>query len=223
MSISNHLVKKDRSLVALTDIEIIIDRQNFATNISREIDDTIVTFGVFELKAGKKTFTSTFPMEIALNVIEREITSTNLILKYTKGNVIINDMGYFPNVKNANTFVDLLITGKFNTLPPESLVDLLVQNLKLNSTRAGVPVELIEAMISELYRDSENASIPFRLVKRKNATHEILSVKDIARSGSVFGAISFEDVKKAIQSAVTITNSGQEQIESPVERILRPI
>ena len=85
---------------------------------------------------------------------------------------------------------------------------------------------LIEAMASEMIRYKKNEAIPFRMVMHlKNVDMKndyfIMPIKDIARTTSVFNALSFEDIKKSMQASVLMTRSGQAQRQSPVETVLK--
>jgi hypothetical protein len=84
---------------------------------------------------------------------------------------------------------------------------------------------LIEGMIGELCRYSEDDTKPFRLaLKDKNVTRDqfiMVNIKDVARLSSVFSAISFEDIKKSLESSVLMTRNNSEQAISPVETVLK--
>jgi hypothetical protein len=219
--ISDYIIKKDLSLVAVDDCKIILDKEDFATKLAVEVDDTIETFGVFIITSadGKSRFKSKFPIVLALNSYDRETTSTSVILSYKKGEIIIDQMGFFKGPKPAIRFLDLLTTGKFDTLNGEDLVNLFINNLNLNGIGSGVQNEIIEVMVSEMVRWKQDPGIAYRLKYGKVAEDdfELMNIKDIARTASVFSAVSFEDVKKAVQSAVLISRTGQKQTYSPIE------
>lgn len=216
MSVTHFLEKSGDSLVAKDDFEIYIERENLGTNIAKDVDDKLEVFGIFKLKHKGKSYKCRLPLVIQLNVFKRDVKDGYVILSYTKNDRVVNSMGFFPGVKHANVFVDLLIGGKFDSLTPIEFANMLKGNLDLNKTRTGIPVELIEAMASELYRSAENDAIPYRL--SEGGEPRLLSIKDVARVSSVFGAISFENVKTALQSAVKISSQkGHAQAVSPVE------
>ena len=222
--ISKYLEKRGDALVALQPIRVVLAKTDFETNLATEVDDTIHTYGVFNIESldGKDKFDVKFPLIISLNVIERESTNGNIYLIYQPNEILISRMGYFKGPKQAIAFLDLLIAGKFDTLSPEELVAAFNDNMKLNGASSGIQSEIVEAMVSELIRWSKDQSVPFRLKTGKVPDTErvFLTIKETARSSSVFSALAFEDVKKAVQSAVLMTRTKQKQRYSPIEKSL---
>ena len=221
-AIDSFLAKKGDSLVALAPIEILIPKRNFDVNIASEVDETIQTFGSFLIMAGKKKFKVKFPLKLALNVFERTSDSEFVILAYKANDIVIDKMTYFKGPKPANVFLDLFTSGKFVDMTQEELVKLLNDNVRLNGASTGMNSELAEVMISELVRYKKDPSIPYRMVSNKvEETPEnaiFMPIKDVARVSSVFAALAFEDIKKAVQASVFMTRTDQTQVVSPIEK-----
>ena len=223
-AIDSFLVKKGDSLVALAPIDILIPKRNFDVNLASEVDETIQTFGTFAIRSGdgKRNFNVKFPLKLSLNVFDRTSDTENIILHYKANDIVIDRMTYFKGPKPANAFLDLFTSGKFVGLTQEELVKLLNDNVRLNGASTGMNSELAEVMISELVRYKKDPSIPYRMVSNKvpetpeNAI--FMPIKEVARTSSVFAALAFEDVKKAVQASVFMTRTDQEQVVSPIEK-----
>ena len=222
--ISDYIIKKNLSLIAVDNCKIVLNKEDFVTKLAVEVDDTIETFGVFIITSedGKVKFQAKFPVILTLNSYDREVVNDTVVLSYKKGEIIIDQMGYFKGPKPAIKFLDLLTTGKFDNLSGEDLVNLFINNLALNGISSGVQNEIIEVMVSEMVRWKQDPSVAYRLKYGKVSADdfELMNIKDIARTTSVFSAISFEDVKKAVQSAVYISRTGQKQTYSPIENAI---
>lgn len=221
-SIEKYLVKQNNTLVAVAPLKIILNKSDFKNNIAMDVNDTVETFGIFQITSmdGKESFDVSFPIIINLNINEREETTEHVILSYKENDIIIEKMVYIDGPKQANRFLDLLIGGKFLNKGQEELVTMFTDNMRLNGANVGVQSELIEAMISELFRWEKDNSIPFRMKTNKVSEDEytFLSIKDVARSSSVFNTLSFEDVKKSLQSSILMTRNGTKQRISPIEK-----
>lgn len=221
-SIEKYLVKRNNTLVAIAPLKIILNKSDFKNNIAMDVNDTVETFGIFQITSmdGKESFDVSFPIIINLNINEREETTDHVILSYKENDIIIERMVYIDGPKQANRFLDLLIGGKFLNKGQEELVTMFTDNMRLNGANVGVQSELIEAMISELFRWEKDNSVPFRMKTGKVAESDytFLSIKDVARSSSVFNTLSFEDVKKSLQSSILMTRNGTKQRISPIEK-----
>ena len=162
-SIEKYLVKRNNTLVAIAPLKIILNKSDFKNNIAMDVNDTVETFGIFQITSmdGKESFDVSFPIIINLNINEREETTDHVILSYKENDIIIERMVYIDGPKQANRFLDLLIGGKFLNKGQEELVTMFTDNMRLNGANVGVQSELIEAMISELFRWEKDNSVPF--------------------------------------------------------------
>ena len=162
-SIEKYLVKRNNTLVAIAPLKINLNKSDFKNNIAMDVNDTVETFGIFQITSmdGKESFDVSFPIIINLNINEREETTDHVILSYKENDIIIERMVYIDGPKQANRFLDLLIGGKFLNKGQEELVTMFTDNMRLNGANVGVQSELIEAMISELFRWEKDNSVPF--------------------------------------------------------------
>ena len=223
-NISTYMEKRNESLIALKPLKIILNKNDFDNGISSEINDKIETFGIFKITSldEKDKFDCKFPIIIQLNINIKEKVDDKVVLIYEANDIIIDKMGFSNGAKQANKFLDLLITGKFEGLTQEDLVNIFLNNMKLNGASLGVQSEIVEAMVSELVRWKKDPSVPFRMKTGKNSDDEFefMSIKDVARASNVFNTLAFEDVKKALQSSVLMTRKKQKQKQSPIEKFI---
>lgn len=225
--ISDYIDKVGKQAVAIKPLNILIPKQNIDSGVATMIDDKIHTFGIFEFEStdGKDRFACNYPLELILNIFDMDKDEDYFILKYDTDDVIIESMGFIPNAKRANGFMNFLTQGKIVASSKEDLVDIFRNNMTMNGVSMNVASEIVEAMISEMIRYKKDLAMPFRLVEEQPGVQpddfSLINIKDIARLSSVFGAISFEDVKKALQAGVYITRTGQEQFVPPTESVLK--
>jgi len=224
--VNSYLQKKDNSLIVLKPIKLYIPKLNFESNLASIEDSNIIAFGIFSFESmdGKDKFDCRFPLRIKLNFFKMESEGDNYIFYYEKDDVIIEQMVFVDNVKEANAFMNLLNGAKISVSSPQELIDAFYGNMNLNKVRIKVPSELIEAMISEMVRWDKDIAIPFSTKVGtpgvKDSDFVLINIKDIPRVTSVFSAISFEDVKKALQASVFMTRTNQLQSIGPIETVL---
>lgn len=220
----DYMEKRGDTLVALKPCKIILNKADFDNDISKEVNDKIQTFGIFNIHSldDKDKFKCRFPIIIDLNVNNKEVVDGKVILYYEANDIIIESMTFNNGAKQANRFLDLLITAKFEGITQEDMLQIFLDNMSLNGANIGVQSEVAEVMISELVRWKKDNTIPFRLKigKVPDDEFEFMSIKDVARVSSVFNTLAFEDVKKALQSSVLMTKQNRPQRYSPVEKVI---
>jgi hypothetical protein len=222
--------QKGDSLVANERLDILINNSYFEDDIAYEYNEDIVTIGVFifrvyENETKYKDYNCNLPLSVILKVNEISTIDNYRVLKYDKNDIIIESTTYFNSTKTASKFVDLLINSKLN-VPFENYVQLLKDGITMNGVGLHIPSVIVECMVSELTRYKKNRSIPFRIAlsdKKVDIKNDYVTVqiKDVARLSSVFNAISFEDMKKSLQSSIYMIRTNQEQSISPTERIVK--
>lgn len=221
-NIDKYLTVRNNSLIAVSPLKIVLNKSDFKNNIAIDVNDTVETFGIFKVHSLDSTdvFDVSFPIIINLNISERKEDKDFVTLIYQANDIIIERMTYIDGPKQANRFLDLLIGGKFLDKTQEELVIMFTTNMGLNGANVGVQSELIEAMVSELVRWEKDNSIPFRMKSGKvpDDQYTFLSIKDVARTSSVFNTLSFEDVKKSIQSSILMSRNNTKQRTSPIEK-----
>ena len=226
--VEKYIVKKGTSLVCKQAVKIIIPKTNFDNNLSEFKDSQIITQGLFKMSSmdGKDNFEVKLPLSIKLNFYDMTSDSDNFYFPYKENDVIIEDMVFIPNVKQASAFLNLLTAGKINTNSFTDTVDVFKKSMSYNKVNINVPSELVECMIAEMARYKNDTTIPFRIAYGtikgvSESDYMMFNYKDIARMTSVFGAVSFEDIKKSMQSAVFMTRTNQDQTITPTESVLK--
>lgn len=224
--VAKYLQKKGESLIVLKPIKVYIPKANFESDLSRIEDTYIITFGVFNFTSldGKEKFNVKLPLRIRISFYKMESEGDFLVFTYDTNDVMIEKMVFIDNVNEASSFLNLFNSAKVKANTPEDLVGIFFDNMDLNKISTRVPSELVEAMISELVRWDKDSSVPFRMQYGKTGIKPgdftPINIKDIPRVTSVFSAISFEDVKKALQAGVYMTRTNQKQSIGPIETVL---
>lgn len=228
--------QENDQMIATKEITVQLHQEMFDNNLTEIKDDNIETIGFLEFKIWtnreKNEFTLkklVFPMTILINATSVYKEGDYICNDYSPNDIIIEKCIYALSAtigaKNANGFLNLLIIGKITPEKPEDLIEIFKNAIKLNGVGMNVQSALIEGMIGELCRYSEDDTIPFRLaIKNNKATKDqfkMTNIKDVARLTSVFSAISFEDIKKSLESSVLMTRNNSEQSISPVETVLK--
>lgn len=231
---------KDGSLQAqAAEILFFIPVQYFNSKTAVWLGEKVSTLGVIYIQA-KMTDTSkprlfqlTQPIPITIPFTERYKTKVALgksevqeyeVVKVKKGDIAISSTQHIQEVEAAKTFIDFFNQGKLPTdVPYDELPDLFRNAIQLNNMKLGVPAVLVDAMIGEMARDARDDTIPFRMTAGKNGgttKYELMSIKNLAETSSVFAALSFENINKAVRTSVRKTRNGAVQQVSPVEKVL---
>ena len=222
----------DERLVATKKLDVLIDNELFKSNIAYDIDTDIVSLGIFKFRvytdskdlSKTKIYNCNLPVMIKINANERRHENDYTVLSFEPNDIIVTKSIFFKDAKNANKFMNWLISGKIDVGNIENLIMIFKQILLMNGLRLPVQSTLIEAMLSEQIRWKENLHIPFRIVSGekgiKDTDYKIVSIKEVARLSSVFNAISFEDIKKAYQASISMTRNNTPQNPSPLEAVL---
>jgi hypothetical protein len=215
--------EKDQ-LIATTDLQIVLDKDLFDSEIANIKDNTIHTIGFFQFKVNNATYQVNLPVEVVLNFSEIETDKDNLYIHYSKNDIIIDSTTYIKSASNVNKFINYLISGKIQVKNPEDFIFLFTNSAKMNNVRFSAQMSSIEAMAAELTRYSKDETKTLRIALRdKNVNKNdfvISSIKNIPRSTSVFNALSFEDINKSLQSAVLMSRKNKDQNISPIEKII---
>lgn len=215
-------------VTAKKDLVIKLNKENFNTGFAKEVDSTIATYGIFEISdlEDKSSFDCFFPLVMKLNVFTRDDEDSKYVkLLYRKDEIVADTVVSVGSAKDISLFLGYLMRGAVDIEKPEDLVEAFKGNMLGNGISSNVPSALLEIMIGDMYRYSKDTTIPLRIAlanpKVQPTDFEIVNIKELSRLSSVFNAISFEDMKKALQASVAITRSGKLQTPSPIESVLR--
>jgi len=226
--------QENDQMIATSKVSAVFHQDMFEDGLSEIRDDKLITIGFVEFRVYKneKDFyikKLEFPMDIVMNAPGIYKEGDYYFIDFNPNDVIIEKTMYVTSAtigaKNANGFLNLLTTAKLNPEKPEDLIQIFKNATSLNGLKLKVQSALLEAMISELTRYKDDDTIPFRLALRNSKVtkkdFKLVNIKDVARLSSVFSAISFEDIKKSLESSVLMTRNNSEQAISPVESVLK--
>lgn len=140
-------------------------------------------------------------------------------LYFKKDDQIIVDIKVPQDVKNAEDLIKLFIINGFipNYIPYDKIQNYFIDNYTYNGSSYPISLQLFGVILSELCRNKKNIKTPFRLSKDNNMNdYKSISVKTIPRLISAYSAITSEN----INSAIVYASLNDNQIASPLERIL---
>lgn len=141
------------------------------------------------------------------------------ILKYRKGDTIIQDIDVPEEIENVEALLKMfIISGHIpNTIPYDQLQNYFIDNIRYNGYNYGVSLQLIGIALSEICRSSKDIQVPFRLSKTKDMNdYQSISVKSVAKLISSYSALTSENFNEAVVFASLNDN----KIGSPLERVL---
>lgn len=225
-SINDIIEQKEASLVAKKDMAVLVPKELFEDSIAVVEETTVRTLGFINFvdKDAKIMYPLNIPVSISLNAYNSEETSKGKLILYEKGDIIIESLTYIKRVGDVNQFMKYLVGSKINVSNPEDLVKLFMMSASMNGVKLAALPSVIEAIVAELVRWDKDETKSLRLAlkdkKVKKTDFKTVSIKEICRLTSVFNAVSFEDIKKSLQSAVVMSRSDSEQIISPVEKVI---
>jgi hypothetical protein len=204
----------------------------FDDGLAEIIDTDVQTLGffIFRVLDAKtptkyKDYQVNLPIVVKINAFNVDQDSKNYYIEFEQGDIIIENTQYFKRVDTVNKFLNYLIAAKINVKNPEDLILLFQQNAAMNDTRIAAQPVIVEALTAELVRWAGDETKPLRLALKNPAVKPedftLSSIKNISRVTSVFNGVSFEDINKSLQAAVVMSRGNKEQIQSPVEQILK--
>lgn len=237
-------IKKDRSLLLNMEyMEVYIPEALFKKGLNEELGDRVSILGIFNFKVGKGVdkleptlHTFKFPSMItsapsSIETKEMELTKGSgiqkyKILKYYKGNEVLESLFVIADIGNVEKFVNLLVNGGLpNTIKYSSILDLFLQNILVNKQSLGVSAVSLSAVISEIYRYKNDLSVPFRKVIGAGKAGELEYVSANARTvcanNGTFSALTFEDQDTMLVISANKKRYNKKENESPLEKIIR--
>ena len=234
------LKKVKTSIVVNTHhINIYVPAQFFDSGMANWLGDKCMTTGMFFIEtfgsetAKGKLFKLNIPVALILNFssktdVTRQIATSVPEAKYyrlglEKGDVLIENLNHVQDIESTISFMSFFNSGKVDKSTPYiELHDIFKESARLNSVNLGVPSAMVEVMISEMMRDVKDGDVPYRQIygTAKDKGYEPFSVKDVAKTSSVFSALAFEDINASMQIAVKKTIEGKKQFESPIEKAI---
>jgi hypothetical protein len=151
---------------------------------------------------------------------ERQRVYTSL-----QGEVLFPETSVVQSADNVGEIFRALAGARFRGAGYTDLVDLFVQGSRINGAKTGVTRGLMEAIVSEMARWRKDATVPLRIPLAAGRAAEgdfvFAKLRELPRINSVFTGIGFEDINLSVQAAVKKTMSGENQVESPMEELVK--
>nr|DAF63257.1 MAG TPA: hypothetical protein [Myoviridae sp. ctXXl13] len=202
--------------------------------------DSINCLGVFEVGIGdsngnikeRKTLNVPVITDFYYNDMdETDITGSDgtvekcIVLKYTKGDKVMNSFVVKDSV-NAALFLSMITKGKLpKTIKYTDLITVFNKNKALSGVNFGVPSSIEELVLAVSYRDKNDITRKFATVigagKAGEYDYTTTSIRKICQYASTFSAMTFEDVNSMIITSVNRTRHKKNEMDSPVEKILK--
>lgn len=195
----------------------------------------IANFRVFDAEASARCISGTlmfnFPsvfyteptavvsqtVEIMENVGPRKYT----ILKYYKGDKVFVNRSIVKLLDYTEIFFKIFNNGKIpSTIPYTHILDMMMQNMEINSQSLGTPPMILSLMIADSCRYKDDRSLPFRVAYNNNkSVYDFIATgfREISKNSSTFSAITFEDFDSMVDAS--IVRNGETH-PSPIEKLL---
>lgn len=145
-------------------------------------------------------------------------------LHLAKNDKLTNSSRHIQTLDSIIDFLNLFNNGKLPTsINYSELPQILKDSIQMNGMSTGVSSNMIEVMTAELSRLEKDETYPFRIQAGRTGAekgYSFIGVKQLAEKTSVFSAVSFENINKAIRTSVERTRDKTEQYESPIEEIM---
>ena len=239
-----YFIKKDESLLLNIDyMEAYIPDSLFKKGLNEELGDRFSLLGIFNFRVGKgpdklesKIHTFKFPSMITTSPSSMEEEEFELtegsgsqkykILKYYKGNKVLESLFVIADIGNVEKYINLLINGNLpNTIKYTDLLNLFLQNIIVNKQSLGISALVLSAVISEVYRYKKDLSIPLRKIIAKGKCGELdyfaANARTIAANNGTFSALTFEDQDTMLVTSANKHRYNRKENVSPLEAIIR--
>lgn len=206
-------------------------------------DEGVKTFGIFAIrvfpsedtprnKVPLRTFTypnviETYPSEWEyerMQLFPGDDDTRYVVLKYRKGDLMMDALAK-QDTLNCERFLNLISKGKLpRSIPYDTVEKLWMDNFALNAFDPGVPGIIPQLILSEMYRNANNPVEQFRKVagtgKVSMRDGVWYNMNEVSAFTNVLSSLTFERITDKITTSINMTNSGEKQNRSPVEKVL---
>ena len=181
-----------------------------------------------ERSTAKKTV-MTFPLKFTTkphSVAEEKVYFDNksekcLVLTYYKDDVVFLHNEIIQNGNDNLTFMKMIMGGKLDIVPYDTIYRLLVLNKLYNGVSYKLPAYYEEALISQYYRTTDDVTKPARFeaaVTTKNPYFARgVSQREVVANLSTFASVTYEDMTAMLTKADNNKRDGKEELISPIE------
>lgn len=241
------LVKKGNSIIFTGEVlDIYIPKRNFDKKLSSYNGEYISTIGIFlfDIKTQSEADNN------AVKVIHKMKMPININFQYSSSYKYKGKLDNYPSddyevfrLENGNEFVASTLLEKDSSevtkfikalhggalpkmLSYDEILQLYHQVLEISGVNLGAPSIIYELTISESCRAKNNIKIPFRKYvttgqDRSRYDYVNTNITKLAMLNSTFGGLTSGNVNDAVLTSIERTQNGDEEQESPLEKISR--
>lgn len=227
-------------------MEIYIPKTNFEKGMSSFVGEYLETLGIFnfivytegkeskekgELHALKLAFkikigySSFFSTKAKLSDDLDE--DSYMVFTLNRGDIFVLNTAQEKSSTNTKDVVSLIHGGNLpKSTPYGDVLSSYVDAMNLNGVNLNSQMCIFEFIIAELCRYKNDLNIPFRMIIGKDPTtsefdYTSINLKRLPSLNSTFGALTFEDINQSIISSLKKNKNGEEEKESPVEKVMK--
>ena len=202
--ITKYLQQVDSDLMAMQSCVITIGLSDYRMNDNIQIKESENIIWVNSLLSKIEyndivfSLILDYPVELQLKEMEH-IKKEKIILKYKKGDIILNVPFSTVEIKQQVSFGERLISGKEIYKSPEHILKRLMD--VYGKGMSDLDLVHFEVLVSQVIRDRTDATIPARLGKKWDPT--MMNIKQIVFNVGFIQGLQFENVRKAIDTGLT--------------------
>lgn len=221
--------------------EFYIPNYYFDSKLAETLSRGIKVFGLFNIGIFdaslklKKISILNIPTRIEIETHDTEIRDVDMgngdvesctVVKYYNGQKIMN-ASVIEDSSNAEEYLYLITKGKVpDNIPYDKTLDVWRKNQELNSVNFGVPSMVLEMILAVAYRDKDNLEKKFATRAGSDLNigmldYKMANIRQICQYASTFTAMTFEDVNSMITTSVNRSRENREEMESPVEQVIK--
>lgn len=227
-------------------MEIYIPKSNFDKGISAFTGEYLHTLGVFnfivypEGKESKEkgelhSLKLAFKIKIAYSSffsskakLSNDLDEDSyMVFTLNRGDIFVLSTAQEKSSANTKELVSLIHGGNLpKSIPYGDVLTAYVDAMNLNGVNLNSQMCIFEFIIAELCRYKQDLNIPFRMIIGKDpSTSEFdytsINLKRLPALNSTFGALTFEDINQSIISSLKKSKNGEEEKESPIEKVMK--
>lgn len=152
------------------------------------------------------------------------VTDKYRVLKFYRGDIMMSAYSVQAHT-NCEMFMGLISSGKLpKSLDYDADYTAWVKNWQINGQNPGVPWLILQIMVSEQCRYSKDPSKQFRKVVGtpgvRSDEYTIMDANGVSAYSSIMTAMAFERLTDKLATSLTMTKTGVQQNQSPVEKVL---
>lgn len=227
-------------------MEIYIPKKSLDQNIAYLKGENLETLGMFNFlvyhddnrdpkKAELRSLTLPFKIQFQFNrffdtriKLSKEQEETDYrVFVLEKGNLFCAKTVHAKSSANSKEFIFMVHGGHLpKSVKYDKVLDCYLGTCLLNGVDLKIPLLIYEIILAELCRYSADIKIPFRIALNKNNKltqydYTAISIKKLPSLNSTFTALTFEDISNAIITSIDKKKNGDEEKDTPVEKVLK--